>query len=456
MNRKNNLIKLAISMILLSGCQLNIINNNSNTGGKTSSSSSLIISSSNDSSSLLSSTSTNDKISTTTSSSNDKTSSTSSSSQIVEKTLVITPSNFNKLSQIELTDVVENSQYPDEFTFKNTGVMKSNKIQGLKNIEMEVYQTYENLMVYANYNGSGTPLTAKKVTGDKKATYTYTLNGGSAFYIKNISTYSTHVYSIKITYTGTSVGGNQNSSSSSSNSSSSSKNSSYIDQESTYTGTYYNNVNLNLKDNALLKELRTLITNTHSHRTTYDELKTYMKKSDVSLKDSSKVVLIYSRYEVSNAWDPNNSWNREHVWPKSNAWYNESGGGSDLHHLRPEDNRVNSTRNNMPFGEVNGGTEAKLTDGRGSNCYYSGGYFEPQDSAKGDTARIIFYLLTRYSEADSYSITKVAQSMDMLLRWHELDPVDAWEINRNEVTFDYQGNRNPFIDHPALANAIWA
>lgn len=450
MKIKNKMLNMIITMMMLGGCQLNIINNNSNNKNSSSStlstSSSLITTSKDDNSTSLSSTSS-------------KTSSTSSSSQIVEKTLVITPSNFNKLNELELTDVVENTQYPDEFTFKNTGVMKSNKIQGLKKIEMEVYQTYENLMVYANYNGSGTPLTSKKTTGDKKATYTYTLNGGSAFYIKNTSTYSTHVYSISITYTGVAIsGGNQNSSSSSSSSSSNNNDSissSFDTQDSTYTGTYYNNANLNLVDNALLKELRTLITNTHSHKTTYDQLKTYMKKSDVSLTNSSKVVLIYSRYEVSNEWDPSNSWNREHVWPKSNAWYNESGGGSDLHHLRPEDNRVNSTRNNLPFGEVNGGTEAKLTDGRGSNCYYGGGYFEPQDAAKGDTARIIFYLLTRYSEADSYSITKVAQSMEMLLRWHNLDPVDEWEINRNEVTFDYQGNRNPFIDHPALADAIW-
>ena len=45
--------------------------------------------------------------------------------------------------------------------------------------------------------------------------------------------------------------------------------------------------------------------------------------------------------------------------------------------------------------------------------------------------------------------------MDLLLKWHKLDPVDAWEINRNKVTYGIQGNRNPFIDHPYLADAIW-
>ena len=226
------------------------------------------------------------------------------------------------------------------------------------------------------------------------------------------------------------------------------------DVEAFYTSTSAGSVE-GLKGDALLEQLAKVLEVNHKYYNNYGELRGGLPYSDEDPENKSNIYYFYSGVSVSNTWGGGTIYNREHVWPKSNAWYNESGGGSDLHHLRPEDNRVNSTRNNLPFGEVNGGTEAKLTDGRGSNCYYGGGYFEPQDAAKGDTARIIFYLLTRYSEADSYSITKVAQSMEMLLRWHNLDPVDEWEINRNEVTFDYQGNRNPFIDHPALADAIW-
>ena len=77
------------------------------------------------------------------------------------------------------------------------------------------------------------------------------------------------------------------------------------------------------------------------------------------------------------------------------------------------------------------------------------------DEAKGDVARIIFYMLTRYSQSDSNGVTKVAQSMNMLLEWNELDPVDALEIQRNKVAEGIQGNRNPFIDYPELADAIW-
>ena len=225
-----------------------------------------------------------------------------------------------------------------------------------------------------------------------------------------------------------------------------------------YVGDYYNGTNLTLSGANLKAALRTLISK-NKHATTYEELKTYIPKSDRSLTDSSKVVLIYSRIEVKGAWVSGGVyWNREHVWPQSLGWFTTSGAGSDLHHLRPEDPSLNTTRSNKPFGEVSNGTRAKVSSTNGgvlTDCYYTAGYFEPADSAKGDVARILFYLLTRYTEADSYRIASVAQSMDMLLRWNDLDPVDDWEMQRNDVAQDYQGNRNPFIDYPNLAREIW-
>ena len=440
-------------IILLGGCnfQFPVYQNTSSNKNTTSSISTVIneLDSSTKVSSSKTSSSTKEEISSKVSSS----SSSSSTNVAVERTLTINPSNFNKLNQLELDCVVENVEYPDEFTFNSSAIMKSNKISNIKTIKIHAYSTYENLKVYNKYNGSGSALTASKETLSNAAKYTYNLNNSNEFYIVNSSTtHRTHVYSIEITYVGYAITPGNNTSSSSSNTPSYDYSS---NQESTYSGTYYNSANLNLVDNALLKELRNLITNTHSKKTTYDELKKYMPQADKSLTNSGKLRLIYSCYEVSTSWDPDNSWNREHVWPKGNSWFNESGAGSDLHHLRPEDSKVNSTRSNLKFGEVTNGSEAKLNDGRGSNCYYNSTYFEPQDAAKGDAARIIFYLLTRYSESDSYSITKVAQSMDLLLKWHKLDPVDAWEINRNQVTYGIQGNRNPFIDHPYLADAIW-
>lgn len=231
------------------------------------------------------------------------------------------------------------------------------------------------------------------------------------------------------------------------------------DKNISYTGSYYDKTNLNVSGNELKNNLRSLITNTHKHTTTYEELKKFTPKSDASLTNPSKVVLIYSRKEVQGTWsDGGYYWNREHVWPKSLGGFGESGAGADLHHLRPEDPVVNSTRNNFPFGEVKSGNKVKMSSQNGgeyTDNYLGGGYFEPQDCAKGDVARILLYLITRYSYLETTGITVVAQSMKMILEWNELDPVDEWEMQRNDVTEGYQGNRNPFIDHPELAREIW-
>lgn len=217
-----------------------------------------------------------------------------------------------------------------------------------------------------------------------------------------------------------------------------------------YTG-YYATAS-NLSGNDLKMALRTIISE-NVIATTYANLKTYLQYTDADPKDSSKVILFFSGNSVKGAWDGGSTWNREHVWPQSISWFQTSGAGSDIHHIRPVDPTVNSTyHNNRRYGEVNG-KEGKL--GGVVVCWYEGDWFEPMDSYKGDTARIIFYLLTRYKESDSYSVTRVAESMDMLLEWNALDPVDDFEIRRNERSYEKQNNRNPFIDHPEFANLIW-
>lgn len=223
-----------------------------------------------------------------------------------------------------------------------------------------------------------------------------------------------------------------------------------------YNGTYYNSFNFSVTGSTLKANLRTLLKNTHRSVRSYDNMKTDIPKTDAVIGDSSKVLEFYAHVPLKGAWSSGGTiWNREHVWPQSQGWFKTSGAGSDLHHIRPTDPTLNSTRGNKPYGEVTNGTLAKMANGANSNCYYSSSYFEPQDAAKGDCARIIFYLLTRYNESDSYAITQVAQSYKMLLEWNELDPVDQWEMNRNDVTESIQGNRNPFIDYPDLANEIW-
>ena len=224
--------------------------------------------------------------------------------------------------------------------------------------------------------------------------------------------------------------------------------------------TYYDKISDTETGATLKQSLRTLVTTTHTNKTSYDDCKdpSIVAKTDGN-EDSSQIVLFWSDIEVDVAWDSGKTWNREHVWPQSQGWFETSGAGADLHHIRPSDPSVNSSHNNNPYGIVEEDAYCTTSATNGSiktDAKCKNGYFEPSDNKKGDTARIIFYLLVRYSESDSYSITSVAESMEMLLEWNELDPVDASEERRNDAVQKIQGNRNPFIDNSEYADLIWS
>ena len=220
-----------------------------------------------------------------------------------------------------------------------------------------------------------------------------------------------------------------------------------------YTGEYsYENLS-ELSSDRLLNSLRTLMTSTHKTITNYGNCRDYANKTDCENADGTTIVTLYTSYKSSMGQYNNGSgWNREHVWPKSLGGFNQDGAGADLHHIRPTENRTNSQRGNKLYGNVNGGTN---TTGNMSGLVggsYSG-YFEPLDNVKGDVARICLYVYVRWGEEYSKcsNITNVFQSIDVLLEWCELDPVDTWEMGRNEVVGNIQGNRNVFIDYPELA-----
>ena len=207
---------------------------------------------------------------------------------------------------------------------------------------------------------------------------------------------------------------------------------------STYEGTYYDDIDLELTGNALKAVLRELLQDTHDYYTSYKDCKTKLPSVDEDLKNSNNMILFYTGQSIVKSQDLSNDWNREHVWPKSLSWFEESGAGSDLHHIRPCNISLNSSRGNKKFGTTT-----------------NSNYFCPDDSYKGDVARIIFYLMVAYTESDNYSFTSVAQSKAMLLDWNALDPVSEVEITRNNKIEAIQGNRNPFIDYPELADQIW-
>lgn len=221
-----------------------------------------------------------------------------------------------------------------------------------------------------------------------------------------------------------------------------------------YTGYEYDTLS-ELSASALQSELNELMTDTHTYIASYDDCHYKADRSDCQNGDGS-VSLIYTNYSATmSQW---NGWNREHVWPKSLAGDSTTGGGADMHHIRPSDQVVNSTRNNKKYGNVDGGT-AKYGSNPASGYlggYYDSTYFEPLDNVKGDVARICLYVMVRWGEDwNATSITQVFESVDVLLEWCELDPVDTWEMGRNEVVEDIQGNRNVFIDYPEYAWLIF-
>ncbi len=218
-----------------------------------------------------------------------------------------------------------------------------------------------------------------------------------------------------------------------------------------YTSSYSYSTLSTKSASALKSSLKTLMTNTHTYKTTYTNLKTYTKYSDANAGSSSKIVDFYTSATYSGTWDNGVTWNREHVWCQSLGSFTTSNCGSDLHHLRPTDPKVNSTRSNLPFGEVSGSYKTATTKSGVVGGYYTSTTFEPLDNVKGDVARILLYCYVRWGESNLSDLIDTTT----LLNWCKSDPVDTWEMGRNDVVQGIQGNRNVFIDYPEYAWLIF-
>jgi len=158
-------------------------------------------------------------------------------------------------------------------------------------------------------------------------------------------------------------------------------------------------------------------------------------------------------------------YNREHSWPKS-KFQDASPMYTDLGLIVPTDGYVNGKRSNFSFGEVNSPTWTSSNGSKlGPNSYpgSSGTAFEPIDEYKGDFARMMFYVVTRYYKLDNnWEIWEMATkaeltnwSLAMFLEWHYNDPVSVKERDRNNAMYTLQRNRNPFIDQPLFVDCIW-
>lgn len=157
-------------------------------------------------------------------------------------------------------------------------------------------------------------------------------------------------------------------------------------------------------------------------------------------------------------------YNREHSVPAS--WFSDQAPMySDLFHLYPTDGYVNNRRSNYPFGKVASASWISTNGSKlGSSGVpgYTGTVFEPIDDYKGDFARTYFYMVTCYMDkvaswsSPMFSGNNLSQwAINMLLQWHQNDPVSEKEINRNNAVYNIQNNRNPYIDNPVWALAVW-
>jgi len=245
---------------------------------------------------------------------------------------------------------------------------------------------------------------------------------------------------------------------------------------------YYSSAN-GLSGAPLKTALASIITNGHQDKG-YNGLWTAYKTTDIdkNYENDGSILDIYS--ERATSGDPynfsavsdqcgtysteGNCYNREHIVPQS--FFNEASPmRNDIHFIRATDGKVNGMRSNYPFGKVGSTTFTSLNGsklGSSTSSGFSGTVFEPIDEFKGDVARMVFYFVTRYqSQLSSFSSGHMLGSsafpglqtweLNVLLAWHNQDPVSQAEITRNNASYTFQGNRNPFIDNPSYVNQIW-
>jgi len=194
-----------------------------------------------------------------------------------------------------------------------------------------------------------------------------------------------------------------------------------------------------LTGDALFLELRDILNETKGY-VSYDAARYILDESDADPTNPGNVILVYTGWSVSGTWDAGNTWNREHIWPQS-LLGDDSIMTSDLHNLKPSNPNVNSSRGNKFYDNVTNSSS-----------------YEPRDEVKGDIARILLYMVTMYEELSLVNSTPSTYEMALLnviLGWHEMDPVDDFERNRNNVIAAHQGNRNPYIDYPEFVDLIW-
>lgn len=168
--------------------------------------------------------------------------------------------------------------------------------------------------------------------------------------------------------------------------------------------------------------------------TSYSSTTSMYAYTDCVESDTAHISSYYSAKQVSSTWDSGATWNREHTWPNSKGL--DGNDENDIMMLRPTSVSENSSRRNTAYGE-------------------SSGYYDPNkygQNLHGDVARLMLQHLMRWGNTSYfYGSGGVMESRAVLLKWLEEDPVDTWEMGRNDAVERITGVRNVFVDYPELA-----
>jgi len=192
----------------------------------------------------------------------------------------------------------------------------------------------------------------------------------------------------------------------------------------------------NASGSALYAKLKSLMSSRHTHETSYGETRYQYLYTDCQDNNTYNMTCFYSGKVIGPDWDSGSTWNREHTWPNSKGL----GGNdeNDIMMLRPTSSSVNSARGNKAYGE-------------------GGSYYNPNSASggahdlRGDVARIALYVYVRWGNTNIWGVDGVIESRDVLLKWMEADPVDTWELGRNDSVQSITGTRNVFVDYPEYA-----
>jgi hypothetical protein len=157
-----------------------------------------------------------------------------------------------------------------------------------------------------------------------------------------------------------------------------------------------------------------------------------------------------------DGWSRPQSMNVEHVFPQS-LFEKDLPMRSDLHHLMATFEHPNGMRGNLPFGVVPKGASLHYHNDAGAKS--DGLVFEPPDFTKGRVARNMLYFYTRYKDMPFFDQHVAAfwnPQIATFLDWNRRFPPTVEEQARNDQVQGFQGNRNPFVDDPGLADRIGA